>query len=154
MSRIATIVITVSILLIASLTWAVDHYRDNAAEYKKQQDEKTQALALANAIITDLQARQRDIYEIDAKYTKELADAKQTIDALRDAIAAGDKQLRVKASCKPVHTTTRTTSVDDAIGPRLTDAAERDYFRLREGIETLTSQLKGLQVYVKDQCVR
>ena len=31
---------------------------------------------LANAAITDMQMRQRDVKQLDAKYTKELADAK------------------------------------------------------------------------------
>ena len=33
-------------------------------------------LKLANAAITDMQMRQRDVAALDAKYTKELADAK------------------------------------------------------------------------------
>ena len=33
-------------------------------------------LKLANAAITDMQTRQRDVAALDAKYTKELADAK------------------------------------------------------------------------------
>ena len=40
-------------------------------------------LKLANAAITDMQMRQRDV-TLDAKYTKELADAKAENDALRD----------------------------------------------------------------------
>ena len=40
---------------------------------------------LANAAITDMQMRQRDVAALDAKYTKELADAKAENDALRDA---------------------------------------------------------------------
>ena len=37
---------------------------------------------LANAAITDVQMRQRDVAALDAKYTKELADAKAENDAL------------------------------------------------------------------------
>ena len=36
---------------------------------------------LANAAITDMQMRQRDVAALDAKYTKELADAKAENDA-------------------------------------------------------------------------
>ena len=44
---------------------------------------------LANAAITDMQMRQRKIVAaLDAKYTKELADAKAENDALRDDVAA------------------------------------------------------------------
>ena len=42
--------------------------------------------------------------------------------------------------------------VDDASSPRLTDTAQRDYFVLRERIETITNQLNGLQEYVRSQC--
>ena len=39
---------------------------------------------LANAATIDMQMRQRDVAAPDAKYTKELADAKAENDALRD----------------------------------------------------------------------
>ena len=41
-------------------------------------------LKLANVAITDMQMRQRDVAVLDAKYTKELADAKAENDAWRD----------------------------------------------------------------------
>ena len=47
---------------------------------------------LANAAITDMQMRQRDVAALDAKYTKELA-AKAENDALRDDVAAGRRRL-------------------------------------------------------------
>ena len=55
---------------------AVNHYRDNAITYKAQRDKNARELWLANAAITDMQMRQRDVAALDAKYTKELADAK------------------------------------------------------------------------------
>ena len=55
---------------------AVNHYRDNAITYKAQRDKNARELKLANAAITDMQMRQRDVAALDAKYTKELADAK------------------------------------------------------------------------------
>ena len=58
----------------SSLSWAVNHYRDNAITYKAQRD-KNAELKLANAAITDMQMRQRDVAALDAKYTKGLADA-------------------------------------------------------------------------------
>ena len=41
--------------------------------------------------------RQRDVAALDAKYTKELADAKAENDALRDDVAAGRRRLHIKA---------------------------------------------------------
>ena len=56
----------------------------------------TRELKLANAAITDMQMRQRDV-ALDAKYTKELADAKAENDALRD-VAAGRRRCTSKQS--------------------------------------------------------
>ena len=66
--------------------WGVNHYRDNAITYKAQRDKNVRELKLANAAITDMQMRQRDVAALDAKYTKELADAKAENDALRDDV--------------------------------------------------------------------
>ena len=64
-----------AIRIIVCLSWAVNHYRDNAITYKAQRDKNARELKLANAAITDMQMRQRDVAALDAKYTKELADA-------------------------------------------------------------------------------
>ena len=79
-----------------------------------------------------MQMRQRDVAALDAKYTKELADAKAENDALRDDVAAGRRRLRIKAVCQSVReATTASGGVDNAASPRLADTAERDYFTLR-----------------------
>ena len=49
------------------LAWAVNHYRDNAITYKAQRDKNARELKLANAAITDMQMRQRDVAALDAK---------------------------------------------------------------------------------------
>ena len=85
-----------------------------------------------NAAITDMQMRQRDVAALDAKYTKELADAKAENDALRDDVAAGRRRLHIKAVCQSVREATTASGVDNAASPRLADTAERDYFTLRE----------------------
>ena len=75
----------------------------------------------------------------DAKYTKELADAKAENDALRDDVAAGRRRLHIKAVCQSVREATTASGVDNAASPRLADTAERDYFtpeRLTEGAKT------------------
>ena len=87
------------ICIIVCLSWAVNHYRDNAITCKAQRDKNARELKLANAAITDMQMRQRDVAALDAKYTKELADAKAENDALRDDVAAGRRRLQnIKAS--------------------------------------------------------
>ena len=71
---------------------------DNAITYKAQRDKNARELKLANAAITDMQMRQRDVAALDAKYTKELADAKAENDALRDDVAAGRRRFQSSLS--------------------------------------------------------
>ena len=54
---------------------------------------------------------------LDAKYTKELADAKAENDALRDDVAAGRRRLRIKAVCQSVREATTASGVDNAASP-------------------------------------
>ncbi|EMF9804921.1 lysis protein [Salmonella enterica] len=153
MSRLTAIIIAVVVCIIVSLGWAVNHYRDNATEYKKQRDEKTQALNLANATITDMTIRQRDVAALDAKYTQDLADAKKQLDDLQRCVRDGKCGLRINAKC-PANGTTGSGGLGDASGPRLTDSAEWDYFTLRERIVTVTKQVGYLQEYINTQCLK
>ena len=69
MSRVA-IISALVICITLRLSWAVNRYRDNAITYKAQRDKNARELKLANAAITDMQMRQRDVAALDAKYTK------------------------------------------------------------------------------------
>ena len=59
-----------------------------------------------------MQMRQRDVATLDAKYTKELADAKAENDALRDDVAAGRRRLHIKAVCQSVREATTASGVN------------------------------------------
>ena len=139
--------------LLVALGWAVNHYRDNAIAYKEQRDKAKGALQLANDTITDMQTRQRDVAALDAKYTRELANAHETINQLERDVAAGRKRLQVNARC-PANGEASTGSLGYASTARLTDTAERDYFTLRERIETVTKQVDYLQGYITSQCLK
>ncbi|HEC5316037.1 lysis protein [Citrobacter sp. Cf042] len=141
------------IALIGVLAFSVNRYRDNAITYKDQRDKATKNLSLANATIKDMQVRQRDVAALDAKYTKELADAKKQLDDLQRCIRDGKCGLRINAKC-PENGATSTGSMGDASGPRLTDSAQRDYFTLRERIVTVTKQVEYLQEYINTQCLK
>jgi prophage endopeptidase len=91
MSRVTAIISALVICIIVCLSWAVNHYRDNAIAYKEQRDKATSTIA-------DMQKRQRDADALDAKYTKELADAKAENDALRRKLDNGGRVL-VKGKC-------------------------------------------------------
>ncbi|MBA8118006.1 lysis protein [Escherichia coli] len=153
MSRVTAIICAVIICLLVSMAWAINHYRDNAIAYKDQRDKATEKLSLANATIKDMQTRQRDVAALDAKYTGELADAKETIERLHSDVIAGRKRLQLNANC-PTNGETSAGGMGDASSPRLTDSAERDYFTLRERIVTVTMQVGYLQDYIKEQCLK
>jgi len=153
MSRITGITCGIIIVAITSLGWLANHYRDNAIAYKDQRDKATEQLSQATATITDMQTRQRDVAALDAKYTGELADAKETIERLHSDVIAGRKRLQFNANC-PANGATSASGMGDASGPRLTDSAERDYFTLRKRIVTVTKQVEYLQEYVVKICTK
>ncbi|WP_096317847.1 lysis protein [Escherichia coli] len=128
MNRVLCVVIIVLAVGCGALWLATNHYRDNALTYKAQRDKKARELEQANATITDMQVRQRDVAALDAK--------------------------RINATCSgTVREATGTSGVDNATGPRLADTAERDYFILRERLMTMQKQLEGVQDYIRTQCL-
>ncbi|HHU7082572.1 TPA: lysis protein, partial [Escherichia coli] len=145
MSRVAAIIYALVICIIVCLSWAVNHYRDNAIAYKEQRDKKVSELKQAIATIADMQQRQRDVAALDAKYSRELANAKAENETLRADVAAGRRRLHIKAVCQSVREATTASGVDNATSPRLADTAERDYFTLRERLMTMQMQLEGAQ---------
>ena len=155
MSRVTAIISALVICIIVCLSWAVNHYRDNAITYKAQRDKNARELKLANAAITDMQMRQRDVAALDAKYSRELADARAENETLRADVAAGRKRLRINATCPgSVREATTASGVDNATGPQLADTVTRDYFTLRERLMTMHKQLEGAQDYIRTQCLK
>lgn len=143
-------------LLLVSLIVAgrlANHYRNNAITYKEQRDTVTHRLTLANATITDMTKRQRDVAALDAKYTKELADAKAENDALRRKLDNGGRVL-VKGKC-PVSSSAETSSAsgmgNDAT-VELSPVAGRNVLGIRDGIISDQEKLKYLQEYIRTQC--
>lgn len=124
------------------------------SDAKKRADDAEQSLSLANATITDMQKRQRDVAALDAKYTKELSDAKKTINDLRRDVDSGAKRLRIAATCPGVSKATSASGVDDAGSPELTPDARRNYFDHRDGIATADKMIRGMQEYIKEQCLK
>ena len=100
MSRVTAIISALVICIIVCLSWAVNHYRDNAITLTKPSAIKMPENWLANAAITDMQMRSAWCCCARCKYTKELADAKAENDALRDDVAAGRRRLQIKAVCQ------------------------------------------------------
>ena len=125
----------------------------SASTEKKRAEDAEQKLALATATITDMQTRQRDVSALDSKYSGELADAKSKLDDLQRCVADGKCGLRIKVVSSKGNASSA-TGVDDAESARLTDSAQRDYWSLRERIETSNKMILGLQEYVNTQCLK
>ncbi|CAC0109792.1 TPA: lysis protein [Salmonella enterica subsp. enterica serovar Paratyphi C] len=145
-------------LLLVSLIVAgrlANHYRNNAITYKYQRDTATHNLKLANETITDMTKRQRDVAALDAKYTKELADAKSENDALRRELDNGGRVL-VKGKC-PVPSSAETSSAsgmgNDAT-VELSPVAGRNVLGIRDGIISDQTALRTLQEYIRTQCLK
>ncbi|HBH5257044.1 TPA: lysis protein [Escherichia coli] len=145
MNRIISAFTVILLVVCAVLSLGLNHYRDNAIAYKEQRDKAT-------SIIDDMQKRQRDVAELDARYTKELADANATIESLRADVSAGRKRLQVAATC--AKSTTGASSMGDGESPGLTADAELNYYRLRSGIDRITAQVNYLQEYIRTQCLK
>ncbi|HDY3256962.1 TPA: lysis protein [Salmonella enterica] len=155
MNRITTGAVAVLLIVVAALAWTTDHYHGNAVKYKDQRDTATHNLKLANATITDMQARQRDVAALDAKYTKELADAQTENADLQRRLASGGR-VRVKGRCTvPASTTTASPgSVGNAATVELSNVAGRNVLDIRAGITSDQAKLRYLQEYVRTQCLK
>lgn len=153
MNRITTGVIASLLIVATALGWTTSHYHGNAVKYKDQRDTATHNLKLANETITDMTKRQRDVAALDAKYTKELADAKAENDALQRRLAAGGR-VRVEGRCSvPTETETASTSrVGNAATVELSPGAGQNVLDIRAGIISDQEKLKYLQEYVRTQC--
>lgn len=127
-------------LLICSLAYSANHY----SQLYKQADKDLKA---AQSTIATMQKQQNKAAELDAKYTKDLADAQNTIDKLRDDVTAGNKRLSVRAKC--VSKTTGSGSVVNADSAELDESARQDYYHLREMMNQQDKQIRYLQDYIR-----
>ena len=147
----ATEILGAALIILISI---LGYFQSRVTTLKRDVAEIT---AVANQQKKDLQlieTQRQAVAAIDIKYTKELADAKSENERLRADIASGTKRLQLNATCtKPVSKTTGPASVDDVTGPELTPAARRDYIDLRERIGIATTQIAGLQSYIRTQCL-
>ncbi|EPE4618456.1 lysis protein [Salmonella enterica subsp. enterica serovar Bredeney] len=146
-------VIASLLIVAAALGWTTSHYHSNAVRFRQQRDTATHNLKLANETITDMTKRQRDVAALDAKYTKELADAQTRNTNLQRRLAAGGR-VRVEGRCS-VSTETETAStsrVGNAATVELSPGAGQNVLDIRAGIISDQEKLKYLQEYVRTQC--
>ncbi|MCT0111439.1 lysis protein [Proteus mirabilis] len=121
-------------------------------ELKESNQSLTEQLSQQININKDYQARITRLNQLDIRHSQELASAKNEIDRLRVSAERNPDRVYIKAEC-PKSTTTSTASMDDATTARPTDTAIRNYWLLRERIAESEQMIKGLQDYIKQECM-
>lgn len=130
--------------MVVGLGWWVVTVHDSNKLLKKENSE----------LIDSIQNYERHIdslHELDTKHTQELTNAKAEIDKLRIAAERNPERVYIQASCKKAESTTA-SGLDDAIPPRPTESAIRNYWLLRERIAESEQMIKGLQSYIGLEC--
>lgn len=137
------IFIFLTLVLLASVKAAFfyhAHYTDARNQLRQQQEQ-----------VNTLQQRLNTAAAMDKKYVSQLQQARENAGQLEHDVATGKRRLQLAASCnRPVKA--RPVGMADAASPRLNDAAQRNYFTLRERIATARIQITGLQDYIHQQC--
>ncbi|EPL3992763.1 lysis protein [Providencia stuartii] len=129
-----------------ALGWFINSLIDKNIELREKLNEQIK-------ITTDYEKRINSLHELDTKHTTELTNAKAEIDQLRIAAERNPERVYIRASCKKAEGTTA-TGLDDAITARPTDTAIRNYWLLRERIAESEQMIKGLQDYIRTECLQ
>lgn len=151
-SRIPLVLVLLLTLTTGVLYFSNRHYLLLYQNEQQQRKAATELAASRLATITVMTERQHKLEQLDARYTQEIASARQETETLRLAVHTGTQRLHVRATCMPASPGSAAASVDDGKPPRLTADAEQHYYRLRDQIATVTSQVNGLQDYIREQC--
>ncbi|MGK5712843.1 lysis protein [Proteus mirabilis] len=130
------------------LWWVIDDYDKLSKDYSTATNQLSQQVEINK----DYQARITRLNQLDIKYTQELASAKNEIDRLRVSSERNPERVYIKAEC-PKSEGVTTASMDDATTARPTDSAVRNYWLLRERIAESEQMIKGLQDYIKQECM-
>ncbi|EPG1714877.1 lysis protein [Morganella morganii] len=126
---------------------------DALGDAKKERDSLQSQLSEQIAINKDYKSRIQSLHELDTMYTQELTNAKTEIDSLRDAVKSGTKRVYVRADCPKAGADTTESGSNEA-APRLSEATEQDYWRLREMMAENEKQALYLQDYIRTECLR
>ena len=132
--------------------WVINWQANRINLLVETNKELTIALEEQKSINTDYQARIMRLNQLDIQYTQELANAKNEISRLRDISERHPERVYIKAECPKVKTTPA-TSLAYATTARPTDTAIRNYWLLRERIAESELMIKGLQDYIRVECV-
>ncbi len=142
----------VSVGIILAMTVGMTWQGNRLGKLKASNTELSIQLSQQIDINKDYQARIARLNQLDIKYTQELASAKNEIDRLRNISERHPERVYIKAECPKVKTTP-STSLAYATTARPTDTAIRNYWLLRERIAESEQMIKGLQDYIKQECM-
>ena len=132
--------------------WGINWQANRINLLVETNKELTIALEEQKSINTDYQARIARLNQLDIQYTQELANAKNEISRLRDISERHPERVYIKAEC-PKSKTTPSTSLAYETTARPTDTAIRNYWLLRERIAESEKIIRGLQNYVRLECM-
>ncbi|MBT0366450.1 lysis protein [Morganella morganii subsp. morganii] len=142
LAGICVVLVVVLLLLLHLYGGLKDNYQLLSSQFAEQV-----------AINKDYKSRIQSLHELDTMYTQELTNAKTETDSLRDAVKSGTKRVYIKAECPKAGTYTTESGSNEA-APRLSEATEQDYWRLREMMAENEKQLLYLQDYIRTECLR
>lgn len=149
MTRTEKALIATLVIMLAGVAFLSDLLGD----VRRERDSLSNQLSEQVAINKDYKSRIQSLHELDTMYTQELTNAKTEIDSLRDAVKSGTKRVYIKAECPKVGSDTTESGRDEA-APRLSEATEQDYWRLREMMAENEKQTLYLQDYIRTECLR
>ncbi|WP_368879581.1 lysis protein [Proteus terrae] len=138
--------------IIVGSYWVINWQANRINLLVETNKELTITLEEQKSINTDYQARIMRLNQLDIQYTQELANAKNEISRLRDISERHPERVYIKAEC-PKSKTTSATSLAYATTARPIDTTIRNYWLLRERIAESEQMIKGLQDYIRAECV-
>ena len=155
--------LVVLVAIACSFTWKVDAWRYGKELASLSAAHQSDLSAIANAASIQVrqaldkqQAAEQARADIDARTTKEKANALAENEKLRADVAAGDRRLRIAGRCRAgsnnMPDPTSTARLDDDSTVELSGAAGRTVFDIRARIIKDRAALMGLQEYVLRVC--
>ncbi|SUC36213.1 Bacteriophage lysis protein [Providencia rustigianii] len=156
MTTLTKVLMAVCVILLFWLWWVTDDFDKLSNKHSKLESHYTKLEGDFNEqviINKDYEKRINSLHELDIKHTKELTNAKAEMDKLRNDVRNGTKRVYINAEC-PKLKTNSTKSGGNETAVRLSDAAEQDYWRLREMMIENEQQTLYLQNYIRTECLR
>ncbi|EFE55295.1 bacteriophage lysis protein [Providencia rettgeri DSM 1131] len=139
------------VLLWGGLCIALFFSTKEMIELSKENKDLKKANSSLVAEMADYEKRINSLHELDTKHTTELANAKAEIDQLRIDVSNGAKRVYVNAKCPKPEANTSESGGNES-SARLSEAAEQDYWRLREMMAENEKQTLYLQDYIRTEC--